>query len=127
MIVVETSALVALILGEPEGATFAARLAEDPERLVSAVSVVEAGMVTESRVGPGAGAQLDALISTMEVVPVDPIQVRTALAAWRRFGKGHHPAGLNLGDCFSYALARTSGAPLLFKGGDFSATDITIA
>ncbi len=127
MIVVDTSVLVAMILGEPEAASFATRLAREPERLVSAVSVVEAALVTESRVGPAASAQLDALIATMEVVAVDHAQASTAIAAWRRFGKGRHPAKLNLGDCFSYALARGRGAALLFKGEGFSATDVTIA
>lgn len=127
MIAVDSSVLVAIVFGEPEGAAFYRRLGDEPDALVSAVSVVEAGIVVEARAGAAASLDLERLVSLLTVADVDAAQARAALAAWRRFGKGRHPAGLNLGDCFSYALAQTQGVPLLFKGMDFAATDIAAA
>lgn len=93
---------------------------------LSAASRVEAGVVVEARRGPVATTDLQLLLDTLRVniVPVDEEQAGAAVAAWRRFGKGRHPAGLNFGDCFSYALARTLGLPLLFVGEDFARTDL---
>ena len=86
-------------------------------------------MVVESRGGTEAGDDLDAFLkrTSVELVPVTAEQTNAARQAWRRFGKGNHPAALNFGDCFGYALAETTGEPLLFKGGDFALTDIEAA
>ena len=96
------------------------------QRLLSAANPLEASIVIESRKGEAAGRELDLLIyrAAIEVVAVDQDQVEIARIAWRRYGKGRHPAGLNYGDCFSYALARSRGLPLLFQGEEFSRTDI---
>ena len=96
---------------------------------MSVVALLEAAMVLESRGGAAAGQELDVLLekARVELVPVTPEHANAARRAWRRFGKGNHPAALNFGDCFAYALAETTGEPLLFKGGDFARTDITAA
>ncbi len=93
---------------------------------MSVASLLEATMVVESRTRPPASFDLDALLDrfAIQLVPVTLEQAEAARVAWRRFGKGNHPARLNFGDCFSYALAKTTGEPLLFKGNDFSQTDI---
>ena len=93
------------------------------------VALLEAAMVVESRGGAAAGHDLDLFVQEAEVelMPVTRDQVEAARQAWRRFGKGHHQAGLNFGDCFAYALARTTGEPLLFKGEDFPHTDVESA
>jgi ribonuclease VapC len=124
--VVDTSALLALLLDEPEAESFRAVVEEEPTRLVSAATLLETALVIEARKGEPGGRELDLLIhkADMVVVPVDAEQVSEARRAYRRFGKGRHAAGLNFGDLFAYALARTSGEPLLFKGGDFSRTDV---
>ena len=124
--VLDTSALLALLLDEPEGEEFRAAVEEDATRLVSAANLLEAALVIEARKGEPGGRELDALIQKAEVVvvPVDAEHVSEARRAYRRFGKGRHPAGLNFGDCFAYALSVASGEPLLFKGSDFSRTDV---
>lgn len=125
--VVDTSALAAIILGEEDAeALLSALLHTDEVVRVSAATLVEATMVVEARHGPDAAGDLDLLLAKVdaEVTSVDPDQGRLAVAAWRRFGKGRHPAALNLGDCFSYALARSAGETLLFKGRDLAQTDI---
>ena len=96
---------------------------------MSVVALLEAAMVVESRGGAAAGQELDMLLekSAVELVSVTPEHANAARRAWRRFGKGNHPAALNFGDCFAYALARTAGEPLLFKGRDFAQTDIEAA
>ena len=96
---------------------------------MSAANFLEAAIVIESRGGPAAGAELDRFLETagIALVDVSSEQVQAARRAWRRFGKGNHPAGLNFGDCFAYALAKSSGEPLLFKGEDFAQTDIEVA
>ena len=96
---------------------------------MSVVALLEAAMVLESRGGAAAGQELDVLLekARVELVPVTPEHANAARRAWRRFGKGNHPAALNFGDCFAYVLAETTGEPLLFKGGDFARTDITAA
>lgn len=126
--VVDTSALVALLGMEAEAARLAAVIEADATRLISAASVVEAALVIESRYGPDGGRELDLLIAKagLSVEPVTAQQVEIAREAWRRFGKGRHAAGLNFGDCFSYALARVTGEPLLFKGTDFPQTDVAV-
>jgi ribonuclease VapC len=126
-VVVDTSALVALLNMEPEAARMAAAIESDATRLISAATVLEAGLVVESRYGPGGGRELDLLIAKagLSIEAVTPQQAEVAREGWRRYGRGRHSAGLNFGDCFSYALARISGEPLLFKGDDFIHTDIT--
>jgi ribonuclease VapC len=124
--VLDTSALLALLLDEPEAEDFRIAVEEDTTRLVSAASLLETGLVIEARKGEPGGRELDALIQKADVVvvPVDAEHVSEARRAFRRFGKGHHPAGLNFGDVFAYALARSAGEPLLYKGDDFAKTDI---
>ena len=124
--VLDTSALVALLLDEPEAEAFRAAVEEDTTRLVSAATLLKTALIIEARKGEPGGRELDALIHKAEmlVVAVDAGHVSEARRAYRRFGKGRHAAGLNFGDVFAYALARTSGEPLLFKGDDFAKTDI---
>ncbi|MCU0261410.1 MAG: type II toxin-antitoxin system VapC family toxin [Ilumatobacteraceae bacterium] len=126
MIAVDTSALVAVVLGEEDAERYLAALQDDVTRL-SVVSLVEARIVVEARQGLDAGRDLELLVDATidEVVVVDDVHAVAAVAAWRRFGKGRHPAALNFGDCFAYALARLDGSPLLFKGDDFGQTDVT--
>lgn len=127
--VVDTSVLVAIVLGEEDADRYARAMQADAEPKVSAVSVVEASMVVEGRQGPEAVRDLRLLLESAQatVEAVDPNQVELAVDAWRRFGKGRHPAALNLGDCFAYALAKALGETLLFKGEDFRQTDIASA
>jgi ribonuclease VapC len=96
--------------------------------LISAASVVEAGIVAEARVGVLGGDRLDKIIVELglEIEPVTADQARIARSGYRSFGKGNHPAGLNFGDCFAYALAKAAGLPLLFKGDDFAKTDVLL-
>lgn len=124
--VVDTSALLAIALDEPERQSFIDTIERDSTRLISAASVLEAGIVIESRAGTEAGDDLDQLIRQLglEIEPVSAAQVDIARHAYRIYGKGKHPAGLNFGDCFAYALAKDTGEPLLFKGKDFPQTDI---
>jgi ribonuclease VapC len=124
--VLDTSAILALLLDEPEAEEFRAVVEEDATRLVSAATLLETALVIEARKGEPGGRALDALIQKAEVlvIPVDADHVSEARRAYRRFGKGRHAAGLNFGDLFAYALARTSGEPLLFKGDDFARTDV---
>lgn len=126
--VIDSSALVAILLREPERAFFVRQILGAKIRLVSAVTFVETGMVLEGRRGQGARHQFSKLLedASIEIVPVDAEIAMAALAAWRKYGKGRHPAGLNLGDCFSYAVAKRTGEPLLAKGDDFSRTDIEL-
>lgn len=126
--VVDTSALVALLGMEPEATRLATALEADPSRLISAATLVETGLVIEARYGAAGAQELDLLVAKAGLIieAVTAEQADVAREAWRRFGKGRHSAGLNYGDCFSYALARTTGEPLLFKGDDFSQTDIAL-
>ena len=124
--VIETSALVSMLTDEPEAQRFEAAVAADPVRLMSTASYLEAAIVIEQRFGEPGGRELDLWLhrAGVDLVGVDADQAEVARSAYRRFGKGRDPAGLNYGDCFAYALAKVSGEPLLFKGGDFSKTDI---
>lgn len=124
--VIDTSAIVAILRMEPEAARLAQAIEADPNRLISAATVIEAGLVIESRYNAAGGREFDLLLAKagLSVEAVTAEHVDVAREAWRRFGKGRHTAGLNFGDCFSYALARVSGEPLLFKGDDFSHTDV---
>ncbi len=96
---------------------------------MSVANILETSIVVESRGGAEAGRELDAFLehAAIEPVPVTATHLEAARRAWRRFGKGRHPAGLNYGDCFAYALARTTGEPLLYQGNDFARTDIPAA
>ena len=124
--VIETSALVAMLTNEPEAERFEAAVEADPVRLMSTASYLEAAIVVEQRFGEPGGRELDLWLhrAGVDLVGVDADQADVARSAYRRFGKGRNRAGLNYGDCFAYALAKVSGEPLLYKGGDFSHTDI---
>lgn len=127
--VIDTSALVAILLGEPERDPFIALLADSADPLISAATLVEASIVMQAKTREDGVADLDRLLAAAAVrcIAVDSEQARTARGAFARFGKGRAPAGLNFGDCFSYALARVMGRPLLFTGDDFSHTDVAPA
>jgi ribonuclease VapC len=130
MIVVDTSALVAILTREPDHQQCLNLIDAAERRLVSAVTVYEAGIVMLARAGAGGLDDLNDLLQAIsaEIVPFDGAQAAAALAAYARYGKGFDPkARLNLGDCASYALAKGLNAPLLFKGTDFAATDIGVA
>lgn len=124
--VIDSSALIALLLGEENALSMARAIAADPKRLLSSFSQLEAAIVIEAKKGEAGGRELDLLLHQIQatVVPLDSQQTEMAREAWRLYGKGRHPAGLNIGDCCSYALSRVSGEALLFKGDDFSKTDI---
>lgn len=127
--IVDTSALVAIILKETDYRPFLDKIMDAQASRLSAVSYLETSMVLLTRRGDTAIEELDQLLpeTNIHVVPVDVNQSRLAVAAFRQYGKGRHPAALNFGDCFSYALAKDTGEPLLFKGTDFSKTDIEVA
>lgn len=127
--VLDTSALIAILSAEPEAAALATAIAAAATRLLSAASLLETAIVIEARHGQAGGQKLDELIHTaqIQIEPVTIEQITAARLAYRAYGKGRHPAGLNYGDCFAYALAKISGEPLLFKGEDFSQTDIQAA
>ena len=127
--IVDTSALLAILLHESDAGRFAAALTSGPGCRMSAANFLETAMVLEGRGGPEAGYELDFILekAQVELVPVTRDQAQAARRAWRRFGKGNHPAGLNFGDCFAYALAEITREPLLFKGRDFALTDIEAA
>ena len=127
--VIDTSAIFAIAFNEPEAASLEQRIADDPVRLISAATVLEAAMVIEARLGEAGGSEFDLWLhkAGIEIVAVEPEHADKARRAWRSYGKGRHPAGLNFGDCFVYALAALTGEPLLYKGNDFSQTDIQAA
>lgn len=124
--VIDTSALMAILNREPEGPAIRDAIKLSPTRLISAATRVEAGIVALGRRGEPGLEQLVALTKALrlDVVPVTDEQASLAIDAILRFGNGRHPAGLNYGDCFSYALAKVTSEPLLFKGDDFSRTDV---
>ncbi|MBV8427253.1 MAG: type II toxin-antitoxin system VapC family toxin [Hyphomicrobiales bacterium] len=124
--VIDTSAIVAIALDEPEAIHLERLIADDPVRLISAATVLEAAMVIETRLGEAGGGELDLWLhkTGIEIVSVDAHHADLARRAWRRYGKGRHAAGLNVGDCFAYALAKRTGEKLLFKGDDFTGTDV---
>ena len=127
--IADTSALIAILLNEPDGEMLSAAIASADPRIISAVSALEASIVIESKKGETGLALLDELLSLaqFEIVAFDDTQQRIARVAYRRYGKGRHPAGLNFGDCCAYALAKVRKETLLFKGNDFNQTDITPA
>ncbi len=124
--VIDTSALIGVLLGEPEAEALARAIARAPKRLVSVFTALETSIVIEAKKGEAGGRELDLLLhrSHIEIIVMNEEQLELARLAWRTYGKGRHPAGLNIGDCCSYALAKHSGEPLLFKGDDFAQTDI---
>ena len=124
--IIDSSALIAVAFLEPDRVALATAMAEADTRRISAASWVESCMVVEQRKQAGAIARFEALLERLgaEIVPVSAQQAAEARIAYRRFGRGNHPARLNYGDCFAYALAKVMGEPLLFKGNDFSQTDI---
>jgi ribonuclease VapC len=128
--IVDTSAVIAMIFREPEWRELSRIAAGDPVLAISAISVHEASIVTASKKKDPLAVQLvDDLVLDLgiDVVAVDLDGAHVARAAYFRFGKGYHPAGLNLADCFPYSLAKVRDEPLLFKGGDFLKTDIVPA
>src|ERR1700693_5080650 len=126
--VIDTSALVAIFLAEPERKLLLDLVLQAETRMISAATVLETGIVLEARRGESAGREFDLFLvrSNLQVVAVDSEQTEIARSAWRRYGKARHPAALNFGDCFVYALAKFAGEPLLVKGTDFAATDIEV-
>ena len=127
--IVDSSAVVAILLREPDARRYARAIQTTSPCRMSVANVLEASIVVESRGGAETGYALDVLLEQgdIELVPVTTEQLAAARRAWRRFGKGNHPAGLNFGDCFAYALAEATGEPLLFKGADFAQTDVAPA
>jgi len=127
--IVDTSAVVAILLKEPEREELLRKMAHARYRQLSAVSYMEAGMVLTAHFGEVAEAALDNFLrqARIESVPVTNAHAKGALHAFRQYGKGRHKAGLNFGDCYSYALAKSVGEPLLFKGTDFGRTDVDVA
>jgi ribonuclease VapC len=124
--VVDTSALLAVLFAEQEAEEFARAIAGSEVARISAATLLEAGIVADNQTDQRTGRQLDALVANfrLRIEPVTEAQVRIARQAYLDFGRGNHPAGLNFGDCFAYALAKATGEPLLFKGKDFARTDL---
>ena len=127
--IVDTSAVLAVLFGEPDAERYERAIAGASRCRMSVASFLEAAIVLESRGGAAGGHELDLFVerALIELVPVTADQAQAARRAWRRFGKGNHPAELNFGDCFAYALAEATREALLFKGGDFALTDIEAA
>jgi ribonuclease VapC len=126
--IIDTSALLAILFDEPDGLTVLRRTAEAPIRLMSSANAVEAWIVADRHANPAKGPALDALLETLgiDIVPVTVQHARLARTAYHTYGKGRHPAGLNFGDCFAYALVKATDLPLLFKGDDFGQTDVPV-
>ncbi len=127
--IVDTSAVLAILFHESDAERYARAITMASPRRMSVATLLETTFVLESRSGAAAGHELDAFLeeAAIELEPVTPAHAQAARRAWRRFGKGNHPAGLNFGDCFAYALAEATREPLLFKGQDFELTDIEVA
>jgi ribonuclease VapC len=127
--VIDASALIAIVTGEPERRAFIEAIVAADTRLVAAPTLLETSIVLLARAGEARLQDLRDFSARagVDTVSFGPEHVELALAAFRRFGKGRHPAGLNFGDCFAYALAEATGEPLLFKGDDFAATDVRAA
>jgi ribonuclease VapC len=124
--VLDTSAVLAILQNEPERRKFNEAIDAAETRSLSTASFVECSMIVESRYGADGVRDLDLFIAKAQIslAPVDEEQGNVARRAFRKYGKGRHPAGLNFGDCFSYALSKALQDPLLFKGNDFSQTDV---
>lgn len=127
--VIDSSAIVAVLLREPGWADILDRIDSATQPIISAANALETSIVMESRKGPIGGQDFDLFLheSEIEIVNVNREHFELAREAWRHFGKGRHPAALNFGDCFAYALSKSSGEPLLFTGDDFAKTDVAAA
>jgi ribonuclease VapC len=127
--IIDTSALVAVLDQELEAERIVRTLAPAPERILSAANRVEVGIVMQARRGDDGARDLDLLLAKLrvDIAVVTANQADIARKAFRRYGRGRHAANLNFGDCFAYALAKDTSAPLLFKGDDFSQTDVMVA
>ena len=123
--IVDSSAIIAIALKEPEAELFATAIIDAPVRYMSSVNWLES-IVIEARSGVGASDSLQLILKQMvvEMLPMDSVHAQEAHEAWRRYGKGRHPTQLSLGDCCAYAASKVEGLPLLFKGGDFDKTDV---
>jgi ribonuclease VapC len=128
-LIIDTSALVAILDQEPEAERIARTLAATPERMLSAANLLEVGIVMQARRGDDGARNVDLLLAKLrvEIVPFTARQAEIARKAFRRYGRGQHDAKLNFGDCFAYALAKDAAAQLLFKGDDFGKTDVMAA
>ena len=124
--VIDSSAILSILLAEEDAETFARAIESADQRLLSAATFVETAIVIQTKKGDNGERELDLLLHRggIEIVSVDAEQAEIARAAYRRYGKGRHPAGLNYGDCFTYALAKSTGEPVLYKGTDFARTDL---
>src|SRR5260370_18947602 len=124
--VIDTSSLLAIFIAEPDRLRYLELIQHDGSGLDSGANALETAIVLAARRGVVAGREFDLFLHrlSIEIVPVDAAQIEVARAGWRKYGKSRHPASLNLGDCFAYALTKTSGEPLLAKGGDFPRTDV---
>ena len=127
--IVDSSAVLAVLYREADAERYERAIAASPNCRMSIANMLEASIVLEGRGGVTAGHELDVFLESaaIELAPVTVEHAEAARRAWGRFGKGNHPAALNFGDCFAYALASVAGEPLLFKGEDFSQTDIEAA
>ncbi|MXY34034.1 MAG: type II toxin-antitoxin system VapC family toxin [Boseongicola sp. SB0676_bin_33] len=127
--IIDSSALLAILNREPDAARYEEAILTAATCGMSVANVLETSIVVESRGGVQAGHELTAFLEVAEIrpAPVTAEHLEAARLAWRRFGKGRHPAALNFGDCFAYALARVTSEPLLYKGNDFALTDILAA
>jgi ribonuclease VapC len=124
--VIDTSVLVAVLCDESDAPLFEAAIEADATRLISAATLLETAIVIEARFGEDGGRELDLLIhkAQIEIAPFDQEQAEIAREAYRTYGRGRHPAALNYGDCFAYALSAVRGEPLLYKGDDFAKTNV---
>ncbi len=129
MIVIDTSALVTILKVEPDAAELLRCLGQSRANRIATATLLEAQMVVISQLGDPGVVELELLLSRARVqpIPFDANHLHWALHGWRHYSRGHHKAALNLGDCFSYGLAKALDAPLLFKGEDFSYTDVKVA
>lgn len=127
-LVVDTSALMAVLLGEPRAAAIALSLSRAASPIISAASVVELGIAAEARAGPRGNTAMHSLLDDagIDVIAIDAGAASRALASWRRYGKGRHRAGLNFGDCFTHSLAIHTDLPILCVGDDFVHTDAAV-
>jgi ribonuclease VapC len=128
-VIIDTSAIIAILFGEEDAVVYANAITAADSRRMSAATFVEAGIVVETQTKSSGSRQLDAFVrrAGINIEPVTEEQAHIARQAFTDYGKGRHPAGLNYGDCFSYALAKSSGEALLFKGRDFAKTDLLAA
>jgi ribonuclease VapC len=128
-VIIDTSAIIAILFAERDAAVYAKLISAAPHCRISAANFVEAAVVVESNIAGSGGREFDTFMrrARIAIEPVTEEQAQLARHAYAEFGKGRHPAGLNFGDCFAYALSKSSGEPLLYKGQDFSKTDVVSA